>query len=236
MSTNQISVDDNALITFIKALSTTLPEDEYVSDSFEAQKTDKKTDADDLTYFFPFYSRLYSRFETVPLRIDKESQSALPFRTYDHPIWSNWTEIWDKPPLVLDPNQISNTTDEYAFRSALFRLSITSKCIIRDPLTNLSIHQGTTIVFKDYEDFGARHIIEWCQWIEDHTAYLKVVGVNSSGDPFPYNDPDFPTFFLEVPACIANVPIPSSILPTIPFDYEFSDEEEKDRKVCWACY
>jgi hypothetical protein len=65
-------------------------------------------------------------------------------------------------------------------------------------------------------------------------VYLKVVGIDQDGHIFPYTDPDFPSFILEIPACTSSVTIPEPLYPLIHSE-EFDDEDKEAGYDCWAC-
>jgi hypothetical protein len=192
------------------------------------------TSKDDFTYFFPHYRRLYhtrSALFFLPHNDEDEKYTIPPpFQTYNHPSWDNWKKIWNAPPLILNPEFIPEPTLEFAFNHVLFRL--------QPPLIyftafhpTLKLLQGMTIVFKGYRSPHSRFVVEWCQWADEDNAYIKIVGVNSIGIPFPFSDPDYPTFILVIPLCYADVPIPSRIhsillAPTIYIPSAY--ETEKD--------
>jgi hypothetical protein len=154
------------------------------------------------------------------------------FHSYYRPNWKDWDAVWNAQPFELD--RVADPTVDHSFYAAPFRLRLTS------PYLSIfhkgrTIQQGTTITFKGYENDNGRHVVEWCQWIDEHEAYLKVVGYDSTGQGYAYWDPDFPTFILIVPVCIVDVPIPFPILPYMHLDEETLEEEERNRKICWAC-
>jgi hypothetical protein len=204
---------------------------EILEEKETTRTIDDKNKTKNVTFFYSHYLRVWLKYDSIPRQISFQSLCVPPpFQTYQHPRWRNWEDIWNTPPIELDPKYFQKPTLEIKFYSALFRIRITSA--YRYALQPISISQGTTIVFKGYQDSYARHVVEWCQWIEKHHVYLTVVGVNSFGQPYPADDPDYPTFILKVPTCIANVPIPLPILPLIPFN---KDKEAEDQKICWAC-
>jgi hypothetical protein len=192
-----------------------------------------------LSFFYPYTNRLNAVCDKSPHdQIHNETILPLAFRTVEHPNGYDWSKIWNMPPKVIDADLIPDPTREIAFQSAVFRLTIESEYFVMKPDTQI-IQQGTTFVFKGYEDSNVRFIVQWCQWINKHDAYLRVVGVDSSGQYFPYSDPDYPSFILVVPLCFVKVP-PSS--PDIHLYYSLpvaQDEVRLDgeRKFtfCWAC-
>ena len=221
--------------TYIELLETlrAISQDDINSTTSDISNT-TETPEIQFSFFYSIYAELYSRHETIPRRLESERDSPPTFQTYEHPFWFDWKTVWDKPPVMFDPIHVFKITAENAFHSALFRLSITGNCII-DRSNFVAFQQGTTIAFKGYDYSFARHIVEWCQWTDDHIAYLKVVGIDSSGRTFSWKDPDYPTFILEIPACIANVRIPEQIRHLIPIDQEFEEVDRREWKFCWAC-
>jgi hypothetical protein len=173
-----------------------------------------------LSFFYLFYQLLKPKSKAISVT-DEEQLLPPPFRTYDHPFETNWKQTWNTPPIVLDPEFIPDPILEFAFNRALFRLQLLP-LYIQAFHKALIIHQFTTITFKGYESSHSRFIVEWCQWMDEEYAYLKVVGINSLGIPFSYNDPDYPTFILAVPICFTDVPIPKPIIPVL-FPTKFED-------------
>ena len=181
------------------------------------------------SFFMQYYADLYSQTDTIPLQYEGNSTLPLNFRTFGHPDWKNWRKIWNAPTIKIDHYLIPEPIVEDEIRSAIFRLHL-SCSYIHAIHKRLTIQQGSTISFQGFDDTHVRHIVEWCHWIDEHDAYLKVVGVDSSGRPFPYNDPEFPSFILVVPSHFSQVPFPpalSSILAAA--------TETQDRPFCWIC-
>jgi hypothetical protein len=67
------------------------------------------------------------------------------------------------------------------------------------------IFQGMIFSITDESD-NARHVIEWCMKKDKKYAYLTLVGVTVTGEPIPFNDPEFPTIILAVPRHLSTVP------------------------------
>jgi hypothetical protein len=200
-----------------------------------------------LSYFFHFY-RIVN--DIIPVsqimqHFNASDESDIPpqFRTYESPQWENWEENWSQPPYEINTPYIINPYIDYQFRSTLFRVHIPSTYFYLRSLSTETIKQGTTIIFKGHNHEHARFVVQWCQWIDGHEAYLKVVGVDSTGGTFPYSDPDYPTFILVVPVCAADVPFPSADIVIQP-EPVLSEEEGYDRFVaghrdvewCWRCW
>jgi hypothetical protein len=199
-----------------------------------------------LSYFFHFY-RIVN--DIVPIsrimqHINASDENDIPshFRTYEPPQWENWEEIWSQPPYEINTPHIINPYIEYQFRSTLFRVNVPSTYFYLHSLSTKIIEQGTTIIFKGHNNEHARFVVQWCQWIHEHEAYLKVVGVDSTGKTFPYSDPDFPTFILVVPVCRTDVPFPSADILHEPKPFLTAEEGyqrfkagHRDIKLCWAC-
>jgi len=156
-----------------------------------------------------------------------------PFRTYDHSCGMEWTEIWNSKPIEIE---YAKPMIEYSFHSTPFRLRLSSPYLSTFH-KNRIIKQGTTITFKGFDSTNAHHVVEWCHWIDEHEAYLRVVGYGSEGFAYPYWDPDYPSFILVVPVCMIDVPIPLPILHDMPFDNDITIEEDRARKLmCWICH
>ena len=68
--------------------------------------------------------------------------------------------------------------------------------------------QGTTIVFKGYEDPNVHYVVEWCHVRIGTKAYLKVVAIGRDatckrGFYYRYSDPRHPSFTLVVPTYLS---------------------------------
>jgi hypothetical protein len=191
-----------------------------------------------LSYFFPFYNEIVSTCGSIPTEpAPKERHLPWSNRAYEHPQWYDWKKIWAMSPIVLKPQSLWDPMIEFAYQSTLFRLELTSE-YIASLHEDFMIYQGATIVFEGFENESARYIVEWCQRIYQHKAYLKVVGIDSEGNPFPFSDPDFPSFILIVPACVVQVPSPSPLIRLIdplPKDSDFINGKENCPVVCWVC-
>jgi hypothetical protein len=165
---------------------------------------------DSLSFFFPYYQH-YFHEGLLFKPIENESILLAPFRTYDHPIWNDWEEIWNASPLQLDVDIIPDPTIEFTYQSALFRLHLDSAYFMFTEETRW-IRQGTTITFKGFNHEDVRFVVEWLQRIDEYDAYLKIlkiVAMTSNGSIIPYSDPDYPSFILIVPSCLVRVPTPS---------------------------
>ena len=165
------------------------------------------------SFFYPYYLVLSDRLRAPASQLGPEFLTPPPFRTYPHPSFSN-EEIWETPPLplVLNPNELPSMFPEISFHSALFRINFTSSDYLDKISFEFPLRQGSMIVFQGYNNTQHRHVVEWCQWIQEGQAYLKVVGIDRDLKFVSYNDPCFPSFILIVPIRFADVPIPRQVL------------------------
>ena len=192
---------------------------------------------DSPSFFFPFYQIFFNEGLLVE-PVEDEAELPAQFRTYDRPLWDNWTKIWNASPIELDTNTIPNPVVENLYQSTLFRLQLDSTYFFSNEEIRI-IRQGTTITFKGYDHEDVRFVVEWLQWIHNHTAYLKVVAMTSNRLRIPYTDPDYPSFILTVPLCLVQVPIPSSNL-TLHYSLPLDKDDEAieagtDVEFCWVC-
>lgn len=182
------------------------------------------------SFFYPYYSSLFQSFQ---FRLESK-EDPITTQTYEHPRWTDWSEIWSTPPITLDPN-ILTVTLESKFHSASYRLVLDEKHI-HNRNQYASMRQGASIIFKGFDNHDARFVVEWTQLVENHKAYIKVVGYNEDGEPFPYTDPDNPSFILEVPVCIAyDVCMPIRIIEKLDsgaYLYRSDDGKEKCCSIC----
>ena len=161
-----------------------------------------------------------------------------PFRTYDPPnLDRKWESIWYAPSLELDMTRKHYPRDPL-FESTIFHLQLSASDTLRAKNNHtFPIRQGTTIAFKGINTPHRRYIVDWCQWVENHKAYLKVVGVDVFGERFRFDHPDFPTFILVVPICIADVPFPFSNTDCIDYSaYDTTYTEWNGKTIsCRVC-
>ena len=226
-----------------------MPETQFkliqLDDIFSASPLDKnllfnipEADENSSSFFFPYYQKYISpmgRFPNKP--VDDESELPAPFRTYESPIWTNWTEVWSKMPIELNVNVTSTPELEFLFQSTLFRLSLEPAYLSASQEAQF-IYQGTTFTFPDSHQEDIRFVVEWLQFIHNHAAYLKIVAMSSNGERAPYSDPDYPSFILIAPLCLVYVPTPPPGLElyyAYPLDIEENEIMEEDGEVCWAC-
>ena len=212
--------------------STSSTNEKYIYDIPEANE-------DSLSFFFPYYQQSLSPLGQFPdTKIDDESKLPAPFRTYESPTWTNWADIWNESPIELDHHTISQPELELRFQSVLFRLTLQPAYLATSVEETRSIRQGTTFVFKGHEHEDVRFVVEWLQFIHEHTAFLKIVAMTSTGNRFPYTDPDFPSFILIAPLCLVYVLPPPGLelYYAYPVDVDNDEElEEGDIEQCWAC-
>lgn len=186
------------------------------------------------SYFFPFLQQIISTFDRLPKLESISKSDLLPeYHSTKHPTWNKWNEIWSIPPIIIDTAYSSEPMYEFVFQSALFRIELPSTYFL-STREKRTIRQGTTFVFKEYEDTDVRFVVEWCQMVNHHEAYLKLVGINEEGEVFPWSDPDFPSFILIVPFCTVEVPSPPniSLCYSLPMN---SNSRSRDFTICWAC-
>lgn len=126
-----------------------------------------------------------------------------------HPIWKNWNGLWKMEPYILFPEEIPKPSIETELEGACYRI------YPEFPYQMLGfpvIHQGTTFVFKGFENPTVRYVVEWCMKKDHKYAYLKVVGTTAEGQPIRYNDPEFPSFILAIPVSLCLTPLYSTCM------------------------
>jgi hypothetical protein len=197
-----------------------------------------EADEDILSFFLPYYEKYASPMRGLPNKpVENETNLPEPFRTYKSPVWTNWTEIWNKSPIKLDIEDVSIPELEFLFQSAIFRLSLNPTYLTTTQESRF-IYQGTTFTFKGYNREDIRFVVEWLQFIHDHNAYLKVVAMTSDGTRFSYSDPHYPSFILIAPLCLVYVPTPPPGLDlyyAYPQNVDDNTIQEDDVEICWAC-
>ena len=193
------------------------------------------------SFFFPYYQQYTSPMGRLPHKpVDQETETLAPFRAYNGPAWANWSEIWNQPPIELDIQDVSPPEFEFLFQFTLFRLSL-QPSYLATTQEKFAIRQGTTFTYKGYDHEDVRFIVEWLQFIHEHNAYLKVVATTSDGKRIPYSDPDFPSFILIVPLCLAYIPTPPpgiKLYYAYPLDIDNEPDNvdnSQDIYTCWAC-
>jgi hypothetical protein len=198
-----------------------------------------------ISYFYRFYRYTFETYGSIPIDPSDELEPVwtvpYSFRRYDHPVWTDWNEIWAAPPMTIATELVYNPSLEPVFKSALFRLTITSS-YFRITKDETIFRQGTTLEFDGFNHTQTRFVVEWCQRVNIHDAFLKVVGFYSDGTPRPYSDPDFPSFILKVPLCTVDAStfdyfVPSARIPLI-VSLPLKEEETLDNsncEICWVC-
>lgn len=188
------------------------------SDTSETYETPSGTPCDDHiaqrplrspSYLSQFLLLSYNHPDTIPLRFHFNTSPSSHHRTISHPQWRKWNAVWNAAPIELDTTFIPQPTieetlyDEETPYSLLLQLHLAEKDLPR-PLPLFK--QGTTIVFKGDDTSNVRYVVEWSQKTEGDEEYLVVVATSKNRFPYPYNDPNFPTFTLVVPSYLSNVP------------------------------
>jgi hypothetical protein len=143
-------------------------------------------------------SHLYEDYSTIPLQFLTEASPSIRNCTSKHPKWRNWDATWKSLPVELDPAVIPVPTIENTFHGILLRIHLSAQHLTITTTTP-RFAQGTIIHFKGDDTSRARYIVEWCEQVKDGNAYFKVVAVDKHQNPFPFNDPQFPSFILIVP-------------------------------------
>ena len=192
-----------------------------------------------LTFFFPFYHYYTSPMGRLPNKpVDDESELPAPFRTYASPTWTKWADIWNQPSIELNTDVLPIPDLELIFQSTLFRLTLNA-AYFEATQECRTIRQGTMFTFKDYNHEDIRFVVEWLQFVHNHDAYLKIVAMTSTGQRFPYSDPDFPSFILIAPLCLVYVPTPPPGLElyyAYPLDLDNEEiEDGRDVELCTVC-
>lgn len=157
----------------------------------------------------------------LPLHDERLTGPLVQYKVYPHPSFEkNWKKIWAAPPIIISRLRPRTPAIEDKFEAAQFRLYFSADDI-NHIYQQAPFVQGTTLIDHQTSPPYARFIVEQCQWVHNHQAYLKVVGISKYGMTFPYDDPVFPSFILVVPVCVCQVPIPDEIAPFIR-DEEYS--------------
>ena len=181
------------------------------------------------SYFNALYDHLYSSLDYIPPHLTLEAPIPLPFRSYRHPFWTSREEVWNRIPLVINPEEIAQPLPENAFQDALFRITLSVQ-YLSNVIDILPISQGSTIVFRGYPSLERRHVVEWCQWINDDLAYLKVTGITHLMHSIPHNDLHHPSFILVVPFKFNRTPVPPQITKLLNPDSSIDLESLRIRK------
>jgi len=168
------------------------------------------------SYFKTFYDHLYLSLDYIPSQFTLEAPLPFPFLSYRHPFWTGREEVWNRPPLIIDPEEIT-LLPESIFQHALFRITLSAK-YLSNVIDVLPISQGSTITFRGYPSSERRHVVEWCQWIKEDLAYLKVTGITHLMHPIPHNDPYHPSFILVVPLEFNRTLVPPQIAKLLTAD------------------
>ena len=189
------------------------------------------------TFFFPFYQRAMGY-----MALKNRQTFGDPFVTYapSLDIRANIQQIWNQAPIVLDSKTLGliEPLIEPHFQSALFRIPLScdqTREVFNQHPKFVTFEQGTTIVFKGEDTKRNRYIVEHCQWVSDHQAYLLIVGITLEGRRHPFDHPRFPSFILTLPTCHVD----SSSLPSPAFRYVAHDAHDAftfvDRGILFKC-
>lgn len=155
-------------------------------------------------FFAPFYN-------SVIRYLQNGRMSPPPFQV--HPPRSfDFNTVWNTPPLFIDTNITFHDPPEIetTFESVLFRINLYPDAALRLFMDqpDLVLTPETTLIFRKFDAKHNRYLIEYCQWIDNHKAYLKVVGLTEEGERHRFDDPYFPSFILIIPVClIGHLPI-----------------------------
>ena len=189
---------------------------------------DKARSTPEPSYFNTFYNHLYSSINYIPSQFTLEAPLPFPFLSYRHPFWTSQNEVWDRIPLVIDPDEIT-PLPESLFQNTFFRITLSAE-YLSNVIDVLPITQGSTITFRGYPSLERRHVVEWCQWIKEDLAYLKVTGITHRMHSIPYNDPYHPSFILVVPLKFNRTPVPPHIAKLLNEDSSIDLESLRIKK------
>jgi len=100
-STHNTPSNDEELLKFLEMLENST----YTPSKLERMEETSQLQVFPHRQYTSYFSlpllQAYQVPETIPLRVDTESFSHPSFRTYDHPKWHNWNNIWQTPPTTL---------------------------------------------------------------------------------------------------------------------------------------
>jgi len=166
-------------------------------------------------------SKLYTLSEILAYEADNKEENSqinpsslqslnfeLPvpkFQVYTHPVWKSWKAVWNQEPINVDLEHLSVPETEKIYPNARFRFYLLTgnvKTLLEGPV----FYQGMTLILNGCRSLDACYVIEWSEGEDHDFAYLRVVGTTSSGIPIPYDNRDYPTFILAVPAYLSTVP------------------------------
>ena len=165
-------------------------------------------------YFYPYRQAISLCFRNG--RMQSPLFRAFPPRD----VSADLTDIWNKEPTIIDSSLVlrQGPDIETAFEDTPFRVQL----FPRDALNLLNqgqlfpLNPSTTFVFQEMNAEDNRYLIDYCQWIHNHRAFLKVSAITSKGTRIRSDDPWFPSFIFIIPVClIGNIPILSRVFPYI---------------------
>jgi len=188
------------------------------------------------TYFSPYRHIITNDFHEGQVQ-------ALQFKSYPlRDVTEIFDELWANEPTIIDTTKVLNYQPEAEsfFEGIPFRVT----AHLRDAWTLCQstelfpLHQASTFVFRKQDVDHTRYFVEYCQWIQDHKAYLKVSGLTAKGEKVPPTDPSFPSFIFIVPACLIGwIPIEPTIQGIItrePWSSIYVDSDGKE-VPCMIC-
>ena len=165
-------------------------------------------------YFYPYRQAVSQCFRNG--RMQSPLFRAFPPRD----VSADLTDIWKIDPTIIDSSIVlrQGPDIETAFEDTPFRVQLFPS----DALNLLNqgqlfpLNPSTTFVFREMDAKDNRYLIDYCQWIYNHRAFLKVSGITSEGTRIRSDDPWFPSFIFMIPVClIGNIPILSGVFPYI---------------------
>ena len=199
--------EDEEMMDILEAL-------EYVSLLLpsENQSCCSKMKGADLSFFQFFIKYHHDKLINIQKQHDLDTDVPNHFRSYPSPDWVTRRHTYTPLSLLLTPDLIYDPEVECAFHKALFRVRLVPRTFKRRMELFATILPGTILTFEGYQTSYGHHVVEWCQYVQGNTAYLRVIGRNTKDrTPFPFNHPHFLTFILEIPSYLQTVDKPPEL-------------------------
>lgn len=151
---------------------------------------------------------MFSQYHDIVTNNSHAGQTKAPqFKSYPLcDMTKIFDKLWTEDPTVINTSEVLNCQPEgkLSFEGIPFR--VTTHMHDTQTLyhsTNLFLlHPTTTFIFQKQDINRTWYFVEYCQWIQNHQAYLKVSGLTAKEEKVSPTDLLFPLFVFVIPACL----------------------------------
>ena len=155
---------------------------------------------DTIRPYFPAVNYLPRRPPSFELKPNFASFPPLAFSE------DSWSHQLTTPSVYLPSYDMSSPILENMFKGVSFHIHVY-------PQKSLPIFQRGTIITlpNTFIQQNYFYVVEWCQFIEDKYAYLRVNCRDRDQNVVPAYDPIFPAFILAIPLECCDVEFPADL-------------------------